>query len=297
MPQKSRMDAAGAAMLVGMAMVFAVGQISIKFGNEGFQPVFFAGLRSALAVLTLALWMRLRGIPVIPEARLAGPGVVAGLFFSAEFICLFLALDHNSVVRTTIIFYSMPVWLALGAHVLLPGDRITPRKALGLAIAFAGVAWALAARGDAGAGTLVGDLLSLGGALGWAGVALSTRASALARERPETQLHWQLLVSAPVLMAAALWFGPPLRDPGALAVAALAYHTLVQVTFGFLFWFWLLTVYPASGVASFGFLSPVFAIALGWAVLGEEVGPAVLGAGALVGLGIVLINRPPAPKA
>jgi drug/metabolite transporter (DMT)-like permease len=83
-----------------------------------------------------------------------------------------------------------------------------------------------------------------------------------------------------------------LRDPDALAWGMLAYQAVIVVALGILLWFWLLSVYPASGVASFGFLTPVFGILFGWLLLDEAVGPAVFGAGALVALGIWLINRP-----
>jgi drug/metabolite transporter (DMT)-like permease len=45
-------------------------------------------------------------------------------------------------------------------------------------------------------------------------------------------------------------------------------------------------------VASFSFLSPVFAVILGWLLLGEKVGPQVWAALVLVAAGITLINRP-----
>ena len=50
MPRKDRIDGFGAATLVVFSLVLAVNQIAIKLSNEGFQPVFSAGLRSLLAV-------------------------------------------------------------------------------------------------------------------------------------------------------------------------------------------------------------------------------------------------------
>lgn len=292
MAHRREIDLLGAALLTAFAVIFGLGQVAAKLGNEGFQPVFFAGLRSAAAMPLVLLWMRLRAIPLGPGREMLLPGLLCGGLFAAEFLCLFLALDFNSVVRTTIIFYSMPVWLALAAHRFLPGERITPVRAAGLAVAFGGVAWAMAARGGAGEGTIAGDLLALAGALGWAGVALCARLSRLRRLAPEAVLLWQLAVSAPVLLLLAPAFGPVLRAPDALAWAMLAYQAVAVVAVGILLWFRLLAVYPAAGVASFGFLSPVFGILFGWLLLAEPVGPAVLGAGALVALGIWLINRP-----
>ena len=47
----------------GFALLLAFNQVVIKVTNGGFQPVFFAGLRSAGAVVCIWLWLRWRGIP------------------------------------------------------------------------------------------------------------------------------------------------------------------------------------------------------------------------------------------
>lgn len=295
MQRKDRMDAVGAAMLVGFALLFALNQVLIKQVNQGLQPVFYAGLRSAGAVVCVWLWMAANRRPMRIEPGTVGPGLLAGAFFSAEFILLFVALDLTTVVRSSIIFYSMPLWLALGANFLLPGERITAQKAVGLAVAFGGVAWAILNRGDAGQGSLAGDLCALGAAMGWAGTALVARGSALNRVRPEMQLFWMVLVSAVVLLAISPLFGPLVRDLRWIHVASLGFQITVIVTAGFILWLWLLTVYPAASVASFSFLTPVFGVALGWLLLGEQVSAATLVAAALVALGILLINSAAKP--
>ncbi|MDE3120549.1 MAG: DMT family transporter, partial [Paracoccaceae bacterium] len=225
-----------------------------------------------------------------------GAGVLIGLVFSAEFLCLFMALDRTTVVRSSIIFYSMPLWLSIAAHYGLPGERITWLKAMGLALAFAGVAWALLHRGAGhGQASVSGDLLALGGALAWAGVAFLSRASAMARVRPDMQLLWMVGVSGPVLIAASIFFGPLVRDLTWLAVGGLLFQIVVVVAAGFILWLWLLSVYPASTVSSFSFLTPILSMGFGWLLLGEPISAAILLAAAMVAVGIVLITR--APKA
>ena len=296
MPRKENMDAFGAAALIAFAFLFGVNQVTIKLVNDGLQPVFAAGLRSLGAIPCIWLWMAWNGRRVRFEPGTRAAGLLLGLLFSFEFVCLFMALDLTTVSRSSVIFYSMPIWLALGAHLMIPGDRITPRKALGLALAFAGVALAFADRGANGAGySLAGDLFALGGAVGWAALALCARVSAISRVRPEMQLMWQVLVSAPVLLLLAPAFGPLVRDLTAAHVAGLTFQIVFVVTLGFIGWLWLLSVYPASSVASFSFLIPIVSLFLGWQVLGEQVGPSLLAACALVAVGIVLINRAPRP--
>jgi drug/metabolite transporter (DMT)-like permease len=234
-----------------------------------------------------------RGLPVRIAAGTVPAGLLIGTLFAVEFVCLFVALDLTTVTRTSVIFYTMPVWLALMGHFLIPGERITGRKGAGLALAFAGVVVAITVRSGAeGEASLIGDLCALVAALTWAGIALLAKASALRTVRPETQLLWQLAVSAPLLMLAAFAFGPFLRAPEWIHWAGLGFQIVVIVSAGFLLWLWLLSIYPASSVAAFSFLSPVFGVFLGWLLLDERVGWEIGVALTLVVAGLILINRP-----
>lgn len=292
MERRDRIDRFGAVALTGFALLLAFNQVVIKVTNGGLQPVFFAGLRSAGAVLCLLVWMRLRGLPLGLPPGVWRWGALIGVVFAVEFLCLFTALDLTTVGRASVIFYSMPVWMTFGAHVLLPGDHLTPRRLVGLVLAMAGVAWAVLDRGEAGQASLAGDLFALAAALGWAGLGLIARASPLSKARPETQLFWQVAVSAPILLLAAPLFGPLIRDLEPIHLWGLGFQIVIVVSIGFIFWLWLLSIYPASGVASFSFLSPVFSVGLGWLLLDETVGTSLLGALALVAMGILLVNLP-----
>jgi drug/metabolite transporter (DMT)-like permease len=292
MDRRDRIDAIGAVALVGFAAAMAFNQVVIKLGNGGFQPVFMAALRSFGALLVLLVWMRLRGVRLDLSRDTIWPGLALGALFAAEFLCLFWALDHTTVARASILLYSMPVILTIAAHFLLPGEGLTRRRSLGLVLAMAGVALVLAQR-SSGEASIKGDLAALGAAFGWTGIALVVRLTPAQRLAPEMQLFWQLIVSAVLLMIAAPFFGPLLRDPDISHLLGLAYQIVAVASFGFLFWFFLLKIYPASGVASFSFLTPVLAVGFGWLILNEEIGLGVLIGLVLVAVGIVLINRRP----
>lgn len=136
--RKDRLDAAGFGSLLAVALVLAVNQIVVKHVNAGLQPVFFAGLRSALAVVFVWGFLRWRGLTGRLRRSDLGPGLLIGVLFAAEFLCLFLALDLTLVGRASVIFYSMPVWLGLLGHFFLPGERLRPLQGLGLFLAFLG---------------------------------------------------------------------------------------------------------------------------------------------------------------
>ena len=292
MPKKDTMDSFGAVSLILFSAILGFNQVVIKVVNEGLQPAYFAGLRSAGGVLVLLLWMRWRGLSLRITPGTWWVGLIIGSLFALEFLFLFKALDLTTVVRSGVIFYSMPVWLALMSHFVLPGDRMSLSKACGLALAFAGVVFAIATRGDLSGGSLLGDLFALGAAVGWASTALMAKASRLRLETPEVQLMWQLSVSAPIMLGAALFFGPLVREfQPVLHLAGLGFQILL-VSLGFVSWLWLLSIYPASGVASFSFLGPVFGVMFGWLILDEPVGFGIWAALVLVAAGLYLINRP-----
>lgn len=293
MTRKEQMDAFGAVSLVLFGIAFGFNQVVIKLVNEGLQPVFAAGLRSLGALPLLFLWMRFRRIGLgLPPGALPS-AVFLGAIFTLEFVLLYSALDLTTVTRVSVIFYAMPIWLALGAHFLIPEERMTPRKALGLALAITGVAWAILDRPAAGgAASLAGDLMALGASLLWAAIGLTIRVAPVSAARPEVQLLWQLGMSAVVLTALSPLFGPLVREFSAVHAAAMAYQIVAIGFVAFIFWLWVMTVYPASSVAAFSFLTPLFGVFFGWLILGERIGPAILGALVLVSVGLWLINRP-----
>ncbi len=290
MPRKDRLDAFGGSVLLGLTLLLAFNQVIVKLVNAGLQPVFFAGLRSALAIVFVWAWLAWRGRPPRLTRATLPAGLLIGAVFSAEFLFLFLALDLTTVGRSSLIMYSMPVWFAFLAHFWL-GERITPRKAAGLALAFGGCAIAILSRPATGEGSLLGDLCALGAAWGWALTAFVARRPVMRAEGPEMQLFWMVLVSTPILLLLAPFFGPLVRDLQPVHLVGLVFQASVVVAGGFITWLWLMSVYPSATVASFSFLTPILAILLGALIFGESVTWAILVAAALVAAGIVLINR------
>ncbi|MEM7668500.1 MAG: DMT family transporter [Pseudomonadota bacterium] len=290
--RRDRIDLFGGTLLVGFSFLMGMNQALIKIVNTGMAPVFQAGLRSACAIIPVLLFALLTRKKLSLADGSFWPGVLCGALFSFEFVLLFQALDYTTVGRSAIFFYTMPFWVAVGAHVLIPGEQLTPVRMLGLGLAIAGVVLALADRvAPLGAEAWVGDLMCLVAAMTWAALALIMRLSRLNRSCPEMQLLYQLGVSAVVLVALAPLFGDLIREMSPAIGAIFAFQVLVVVSVGFLGWFWVLSVYPAPQMASFSFLAPVFGVICGWLILDEQVTSAVIAALVLVAIGIYLVNR------
>lgn len=289
--RKERLDGVGLAALIAVTFLLAINQIVVKEVNRGLQPVFFAGARSVLAIVFVYAWLKYRGFWDRIRWADLGPGVAIGTVFAIEFLCLFMALDLTAVGRASVIFYSMPLWLAVAAHFWLPNERITPKRGAGLGLAFIGTAWAILSKSPSGHASIAGDMFALVGAWGWAGTAFLARKTRLREAGPEAQLFWMVLISGPILLAASPFFGPLIRDVQPIHWLWLVFQAGVIVAGVFITWLWLLSVYPTSTVASFSFLTPLFAIILGYLIFDEALSFGLMMAAGFVAAGIALINH------
>lgn len=276
-------------MLVLQAAMLGLNQVLIKIVNAGLQPVFQAGLRSACAIVPILLFALMTRKKLSVTDGTLRMGILCGTIFGIEFLFIFIALDLTSVARVSVLFYTMPVWFTVAAHYLLPDESMTPRRMLGLALAVTGVAIAMLDR-QAGSAHMVGDLLALAGSLCWTVIALLVRGTSLKKATPEMQLLYQLTVSALILLPVSLLFGEVIREMTMTLVWVFVFQITVVMGIGFLLWFWILSIYPASATTSFSFLAPVFGVFFGWLLLDEQLSISIVIALVLVCAGIFLIT-------
>ncbi|MGE0697768.1 MAG: DMT family transporter [Hyphomicrobiaceae bacterium] len=307
--RRETLDALAVALLLVMCGCLAVGQVAIKVANAGISPLMQAGLRSAGAAALLGILAAVRGKRLLAFDRTVWPSLLVSVLFAAEFALLYPGLRLTTASHAVILLYTSPFVVALGAHFLLPGDRLTLAKLTGLLLAFAGVATvvlgkdvvatATAPATSAAAGpTLLGDLLCLGGALAWGGLTLVIRASALKKVSPERVTFVQLLLSAPMLVGLSLALGEPgFTDPTSLHWAAFGFTVVFVGFFVFTATNWLYLRYPASRVMAFLLLTPVFGVVAAHLLLGEALSPNLVAGLALVVAGLWLVNRAPGPRA
>jgi drug/metabolite transporter (DMT)-like permease len=165
---------------------------------------------------------------------------------------------------------------------------------MGLTCAFCAVVFALwDGLHAAGAGRL-GDVLALLAGASWGLTTVVIRATRLSTVGAERLLFYQLGSSAMVLPFVSLLLGeswPALGSLGSFAWASLFLQTVVGAFASYLVWMWMLTRYPAAKMSAFVFLTPVFALIVAALWLGEPVTRSLVIAIALVGAGIILVNK------
>jgi drug/metabolite transporter (DMT)-like permease len=292
--QHSRLDGLAIGLMTILCLCWGIQQVVIKITADFVSPLLQAGLRSAGAALLVWLWMAWRRIPLWQRDGSLWPGLGAGLLFGTEFGLLFYGLTLTSASHAAILLYTAPFWVALGSHLLIPGERIRRLQLIGLGLAFLGVLLTFAGRLQAPQpGELIGDALMVAAAILWAATTVLIKGSVLRAISPYKTLLYQLGVSGPLLLLGAVFSGESLAIPvTGFVIGSLAFQTVAVAAVSYLAWFWLMTRYPVSRLSAFSFLTPVFGVAGGALYLNEPLPPSLLGALALVALGIWLVNAP-----
>ena len=297
--RKTKLDGVAIASLLLCCALWGLNQTVTKLTLADVPPLLQAGSRSLGAALLVALWAGSRGISLsLRNGTLAG-GLLAGTLFAAEFAAIFVGLQYTQASRMIVFIYLSPFVVALGLPLVVRSERPTARQLAGLAVAFAGVAWAFAegmtGAGGTGASTLLGDGLGLLAALLWGATTLAIRGSRLASASAEQTLFYQLAVSGVVLTAGSLLAGehwPALASLGARPLGLMAFQTVAVTFASYLLWFWLMRHYPATAITSFTLLTPLFGLLAGVWLLDEPLTLRLGVACAAVVLGIALVNRP-----
>ena len=194
-----------------------------------------------------------------------------------------------------VFIYISPFVVALGMPFIARNERLSRAQMIGLLIAFAGVAWAFEEGFNApaaGPHQLLGDALGVLAGVLWGATTLAIRGTRLAAASAEKTLLYQLAVSGVILTIAALASGG--RVPTSLSLIAwssIGFQIVIVTALSYLLWFWLIGRYPATKLASFTLLTPVFGLLLGALLLGEAITTRLVIALVAVASGIVLVNR------
>jgi len=290
--RRARLDLTAILLTIACCAIWGLNQVVVKTTLPHVPPLMQAGLRSLIAALLVYAYASWRGIALLTRDDTRWPGFWAGALFAAEFVVLYIGLQYTTASRLIVFLYLAPFVVAIGMPFISASERLTKLQTGGLVAAFLALAYAFqegfAITTDR---QWLGDLLSIAAGLLWGLTTLVLRATTLSTQPAERTLFYQLAVSAPLLLAGAVLTGEALPSPGAFAVGSMLFQSVLVAFASFLVWFWLLRHYPATRVSAFTFLTPVFGLVFGAALLDEPVSPRLIVALAGVAVGIWLVNR------
>jgi len=261
---------------------------------DGVPPIAMAAIRAVLASIVLFAVLMIRRHRFDRDRRRWRTGLIAGVFqLSLPFIFFTLAYQYASAGFVGLLTALIPLGTAILANFLLPDEPMTVAKAVGLSVAFAGVALLLLS-GDSGLSE--GGRPLLAGGLTLAAVSSVSLATVLIRGRPGTYepielTFMQFLVGVFVVGGTMLIVeGMPSGITGwgwTMIIYLTAFGSLLPT----LLFYWVLQQSSSTRAAMVGYVVPLIALVAGIVLLDEKLQLGLALGGALILVGIVLTDR------
>ncbi|WP_050032526.1 DMT family transporter [Halorubrum halophilum] len=283
------------ALFFALALLWGGSFVAIEVGLDYYPPVLYAAYRFDLAALVLVSYVFLTDAGPFPRTRgdLAAIGFSGGLSVAANNSLLFVGQQYTTSGIASITYSLVPIATAAVAAVWVGGSDLDARGALGVVLAFVGVA--LVAQPDpanlAGGVTIGVGLISIGviavavGSVGLRTVETSFSSIALT--------GWAMLFGGLLIHGLSLGLGEPQQLPATAlpAVASLLFLGVLSSAVAYTIYFTLLGRLGAFEINLVSYVVPVVATVAGAVLLAEPVTPLTVAGFAVIVVGFMLLKR------
>jgi drug/metabolite transporter (DMT)-like permease len=195
------------------------------------------------------------------------------------------------------LLYAMTPIFVFVLALLRREERTSPWKSIGIAVAFAGAAVVLVARGqlsgnEGASRALLGDLLVLLAVISWAVYAVWGK--------PYAERYGVITTTGVTIVTGSLLYLPfgllfssvsSFRALSPAGWGSVAYLVVLTSVVSYLLYYWALAREDASRVAIWSNTQPVLTALLAWAVYGDPLTPSFVAGGVLVILGVAMTQR------
>ncbi|MEV7522111.1 EamA family transporter [Streptomyces sp. NPDC091371] len=278
------------ALAVLVAAIWGFNFVVIEIGLDHFPPLLLSALRFLVAALPAVFFV---GAPKVAWKWIIGVGLALG---GAKFGLLFVGMDAGMPAGLSSLVLQIQAVFTVALAAVVLRERPGRVRVVGMGVAFGGIAVAAVDQGSSG--PLLGFVLVVAAAAAWGVSNVLTR-----KASPPDALNfmvWVCVVPVLPLFLLSLVFEGGERDLAALrgldwsGAGVIAFVAWVSTVFGFGAWSYLLRRYPASAVAPFSLLVPVFGMSSAALVLGESVSGLRWVAAVLLVGGVALTSLVPA---
>lgn len=296
-PNKPR--AAVDLVLLSVTLVWGMNFSIMKGLYQYVHPLAFTVLRFVAGVATLAAILHWRGLPLHVDRRdipaLSGLGFLSNTIYQIFFV---MGLARTRAGNAGLLMSATPVFAYL-TGILMKRERYSHRVLAGILMSMAGVIGivAFSTRGVSLGLSWDGDLLVLASAVCWGWYTGSV--GRLAVKYGALRLTFWVMLTGTFFLVPLLAPWALRQDWGMIPVhgwLAAAYSTFLSIVYSYLAWSYALERVGVSRTAVYSNVTPLVALAAGWALLGETPTAAQMGGVTLILSGVLLVRRQKEPR-
>ena len=288
-------------ILLAFAVIYFVWgstYLAIRVGVHEVPPFLLAAIRFLVSGIVLYGWMRLKGTPSPTARQWAGAALLGALIFLVDYGCLFWAEQRVPSGIAAVVLATIPVFITLLEITFLRTQRLTVRLGLALLAGLCGVAVLTLHSFSFGEVPInrTGAAALVLAAFTWSVATILTRRVPLPDSKPMSAAAQMLAGGIQLLVLAALsgeFVGFRAQAVSWNAWFALLYLIVAGSIVGFTAYVWLLHYESPTKVGTYAYVNPVVAVALGYFLGGEAVGPRTTMGAILVLISVITITTTP----
>ena len=279
-----------------LCLIWGSTWIFIKIGLNDLPPITFAAARFILSVIILAPIIKLLGfrMPSTKSERklLALTGF---LQFSLNYSAVFWSEQYITSGLAALLQAMITVFGLILAWIFLPNEKITKQKIAGVALGIVGVAIIFIDQ------LRVENLMAFFGCLGIvAGAYAAAQASILVKSKggglhPASLVFTQMICGLPAIIVYALAVeGNPFKLNWTwTAIACVVYLSIAGTIAAFWLYYWLLSRIESTNAMMISLVTPLLAVVIGAAFLGETLPLQTFFGGLLIiaSIGLIILRR------
>jgi drug/metabolite transporter (DMT)-like permease len=250
----------------------------------------------------LYAWMRAKGAASPTAHQWAAAALLSVLIFVLDYGLLFWAERRVPSGIAAVMMATIPVFMALSEILFLRTQRLTARLAFALLVGIGGVVVLTSRSLGLGEGPIdtSGAIALLVAAISWSVASALMRKLPMPSSKPMSSAAQMLSGGVLLTLTAATLgefreFHPHTVSRGAWI--SLAYLVVAGSIVAFTAYVWLIHHESPTKVGTYAYVNPVVAVALGYILGGEAVGPRTLLGALLVLVSVIVITTAPARKA
>ncbi|MFG6500291.1 DMT family transporter [Sulfitobacter sp. 1A13191] len=275
-----------------LALLWGASFVAVRVALDEIGPLTSVAHRVFWAMLVLWAAVATMRLPLPRDPRIWAAFLLMGLLNNViPFSLMAWGQLHIPSGLTSILNAATAIFGVLAAAIFLADERITPRKAIGVCLGFAGVSTAIGLENltnfDLGS---LAQLAVLGGAMSYAMAGVCARK--LLPGQPPQLAAAGMLTGATLVMLPAAWIveGPLTLDLAPATLVAIAYYALAATALAYLLYYRVLGMAGSSNLMLVTLLVAPVAILLGAWLRDETLRPAAYGGFALLALGLLVLD-------
>jgi len=260
-------------IIVILSLIWSSTWLAIKLGLETMPPFLSAGWRFLIAFIALAVYAVKNKLPFPRDWKTQRFFILFSFInFTAGYALVYWGEQYINSGLTSVLFTVMPFYVALFSIKMLPHEKVSLKKFIGITVGFLGVI------------IIFRDQLYLGHPLAFWGMtavlispafsAMGTIMGKIARQKfhPVTLNTYPLLYTSLTLFLMHFLLEPNAPVHYSLtALLSLFYLGIFGTAIAFVLYFYLLKTTSAVLMSLITFITPPVALIWGWLVLDEAV--------------------------